>query len=470
VRSGHRRTTGEAAGRTSPAAFVVLVVVMAPWLGGPVAAQEAAPPDTALVASLPTNLPSASLLGANRVRWNYTLSLALDSFVHSYPLAVEDTTEIVNELNFGVSVEGQSPIWTRHRWYLRGDLFAGSELYRQRLEARYAWRPDGRLDRLRLDVDYLGRQYLRPTSYSLNSDNREIAGEVRVVPLAGRNWLTDLRAKGWVVDYRTPSTLEQDRREVQVAAFLRAPPTAATIWGVGVRRAHRAYPDTAEIDRDMIVLEADLTRLTAGSEGLVAFHRSERRNIADESVRPSAWSHWSHLQTGLPAGTGALVLEVESEKWNYDYETGAYFDSWRYGGYGGFRIGDMLTSAWQFGIAAERFDAGTQPESFDQLGARVGLESYGGPVSGGIILEYGRRSYWTTAETSSTGDSDFDADLADVFAYTDFNYWEIWLVGTWRMIEHFSIDVLASYRPEKHSEPTDDAALGFASLRLVWRP
>jgi hypothetical protein len=29
---------------------------------------------------------------------------------------------------------------------------------------------------------------------------------------------------------------------------------------------------------------------------------------------------------------------------------------------------------------------------------------------------------------------------------------------------------MASYEPESHTERTDDTAIGYASVRLVWRP
>ena len=35
---------------------------------------------------------------------------------------------------------------------------------------------------------------------------------------------------------------------------------------------------------------------------------------------------------------------------------------------------------------------------------------------------------------------------------------------------HFSLDVMANYEPERHTEQQDDSALGFASVRLVWKP
>ena len=43
-------------------------------------------------------------------------------------------------------------------------------------------------------------------------------------------------------------------------------------------------------------------------------------------------------------------------------------------------------------------------------------------------------------------------------------------MGTWSLSEAVDLDVLANYEPENHTEKTDDTAIGYASIRLVWRP
>ncbi len=68
------------------------------------------------------------------------------------------------------------------------------------------------------------------------------------------------------------------------------------------------------------------------------------------------------------------------------------------------------------------------------------------------------------------GDSDDGSLNTTINLYSDFNYWQIWAMGSWFLGNHFSLDVMASYEPESHTEQSDDSALGFASLRLTWRP
>jgi hypothetical protein len=403
-------------------------------------------------------------------RWTTSVTAGFDTFVHTYPLAADDTTETVTELNFGASIQGRAAPRSVGDWLVRVEGAAGTELFRERFETYYAWRPVDRIARIRVAGELLGRQYGGTTDYSLNSDNWEGRTELRVAPLANRSWMIDLRAEGAFQDYRTPSTLEQDRRDLRFSAFVSAPPSAETLWRLGLRRLSRSYPDTAEIDCEIVAAELELTTVAAPGEGLHLYHRSDRRRVNDDTVRPSAWSHWGDLTLSVPAGPGELIVSGEDEIWKYDYETPAYFDSWRLRGEIGYRIGDLLTSAWQIGVTGERLDAGSRAETYDQVGVKLELESYGADVNGGVSVEFGRRDYAVAGSASSalTTANSLQPDLYE-FTYTDFDYWAIWVLGSWRLSASLALEVMANYQPESHTEKSDDAALGFASVRLVWR-
>ena len=419
-------------------------------------------------------LSSAAAAGSppgtsSRAGWSYALSAAYDVYVHTYPLATEDTTETIDEVNLALHLAGASARRTNHRWRLRTDLLFGSELFRQRFDGSYQWRPLGGTDRIRLDATWLGRQYRSTSDYSLSSDNTEGRAEARVVPLAGAAVAWDLRGGIGYVDYQTPSTLEQSRYDRFVGTFLRSVPLVDSMWRVGVRGLRRVYPDTTEINRDVVSLEADYESGGLYGEGVRAFHRSERRVVADDTVRPSAWSHWTDLRFALVAGSGQVILEAENELWLYDYETSAYFDSWRLGGRLGYRWGDLLVAAWHLGVAGENFAAGVNPETYHQVGIWTGLESYGHAVSGSIFVEYGRRYYRDPAVAVGIDGAPVP-DYEQLIAYSDFGYWELWIMGAWRIVGPVSCEIMASYKPENHAEKSDDAAIGFASVRLVWRP
>ena len=79
--------------------------------------------------------------------------------------------------------------------------------------------------------------------------------------------------------------------------------------------------------------------------------------MADETARPSAWSHWTELNLALPAGQGRVVVEATSEVWNYDQEYVAYYDSWRLDGGLGYRWGDVLGPTWKLLMAVENLRA-----------------------------------------------------------------------------------------------------------------
>lgn len=366
-------------------------------------------------------------------------------------------------------LEGQSSWQARHRWRVRCEASAGTELYRERLEGDYRLVGHDRVDRLRLIGSVWGRQYHEGTDYSRSSDNWEGRLEGRVAPLVGPRAKLELRGWGSLVDYRTPSTLEVDYHDVGTGVFVRSTNAGSTLWGLGGRRGARSYPDSTAINRDTWSLEADLDHQDPAGQGVRLYHKSERRLIENELVRPSAWTHWSDLRGIVNAGPGQVFLELQSEIWQYDQETDVYFDSIRIEGATGYRWGDILATTWRLALAGERLAAGDSPETYTQVGLRGGAESYGPVVGGSLTLEFGRRVY-TQGAVDLTGDITDPTLLDTVNLYTDFNYWKIWLMANWQMTDHLDLDLMANYEPENHTEKADDSALGFASVRVRWRP
>jgi hypothetical protein len=393
--------------------------------------------------------------------WRPKVAAGIDSYLHTYYLADDDTTESVTELLVTAEVEGRSARRARHAWRTRVAVSAGSELYRELLDARYEWRPGGD-PRLRLDVDWLGRQYRNRTEYALSSDNHEGTAEVRGYPWLGRTAQLDLRARGRYIEYRTPSALEQSYRERTGAAYLASRGIGEVNWRLGARAITRSYPDSSAIDRDVLAVEGDLDR-GLGRRRLWLYHRSERRLAADEEVRPSAWSHWSDLRATWPAGPGEVVTNLSNEVWRYDWQDAVWFDAWRLDGELGYGWGDPLRAHWQALLTTERLDAGEASESYQQFGLRGTVETYAGPVTGLLALEYGHRWY-RDAASADQADDDFS------LGYSDFSYLEVWLMATWAWSRHLSLELVASYQPEQHTEQDDDTALGYGNVRLVWRP
>ncbi len=401
--------------------------------------------------------------------WAWDLTSGFDSYLHSYALATDDTTEAIAEFLAQAGVEGQSPWGARHRWRVRGEASAGTELYRERLTADYRLVGDDRVDRVRLLGSFWGRQYRQNTEYSRSSDNWEGRLEGRVAPLVGRKVKLELRGWGSLIDFRTPSTLEVDYHDTGAGVFVRSTAVGNTLWGLGARRGQRSYPDSTAIDRDTWSAEGDLDWQDATGQGVRLYHKSERRLIRDEAIRPSAWTHWSDMRGAVAAGPGRVFLELQTEFWQYDQETDVYFNSTRVEGTAGYSWGDILTAVWKLGLAGEHLNAGDSPETYTQLGLRAGVESYGTQVGGSLTFEYGRRVY--AGGTVNLDPGAVDPTLFDTVAlYTDFNYWKIWLMASWQISNACDLDLMANYEPESHTEKADDSTLGFASLRLRWRP
>jgi hypothetical protein len=419
----------------------------------------------------PAAVSGQSAAGPDRSAWFWELSSGFDGYLHSYPLAVTDTTETISEFMVQTSVEGRSARRSDHRWRVRGEVSLGTELWRERFAGAYRWLDSEGTTRLRLRGTLWGRQYRNRTEYTLSSDNYEGRLEARGYPLAGRGSLWGLRAWADLLDYRTPSTLEVNHREQGVGLLARSRELGTTMWVVGLRLARRAYPDTSSLDRRVVSLEGDFEHQDPAGQGVRIFHKTDRRLVEDAIARPASWAHWSDFDGAVTAGGGQIFLDLQSEVWDYDSQQGAFFDSWRIESHLGFRWGDILAAIWRLGPAFERLDAGDSPETYSQFGLRGGVESYGSAVNGSVTLEYGRRVYRNGVLQLETDlEPTLPSDLDTMVLYTDFNYWQIWLMAGWTLSAHWRVDLLASYEPESHTERTDDSALGFASLRLIWRP
>ena len=405
----------------------------------------------------------------DRARWSWDLATGVDTYLHSYALALEDTSESLAEFMVQAGFQGRSARKTHHRWRLRAEASTGTELWRERVEGDYRYLDQNRHTRFRLLGNFWGRQYKRATEFVLSSDNFEGRLEARAYPWVGRTAALDVRAWGGFIDYTTPSTLEVDYQDSGVGVFVRSQSLGNHMWGGGVRHARRAYPDSSAIDRDTWSAEVDYDYQDFEGQGVRVFHKSDRRLISDETVRPSAWTHWTDFHGLRSAGSGHVYLEVQTEVWDYSQESEIYFDSWRLETALGYRWGDILKAVWKAGPVLELMEARDSPEAYTQLGARAGVESYGSAVGGSVTLEYGRRVYSQADVVVDEGIGDLEG-LTTLNLYSDFNYWKIWLLGSWRISTKFSLDFLANYEPENHTENTDDSAIGFASLHLIWRP
>ena len=402
---------------------------------------------------------TSSAHAQQKARWSFPVSTGYDLYVHDYFLAESDTTEVIQEFNFAANLNGASAFGAQHRWFLRAGLSGGTELYRQSLDTGLRLRTERGHEWLRTDLLWLARQFRDDSEYSLSSDNHEGRLLTALSPWSGEDVALEVRARGRYVEYATPSTLEVDYTDGSTGLYLRSPRRGFRAWNLGGRYTRRSYPDSTEINREGFILEGDYDHGSLDREFRV-FHRSERRRIADETARPSAWFHWSELESSHPVDPGWIIVRGSSEVWDYDVAQGAWYDSWLLGGQAGYRWGDLFRSRWEILLTGENLDAGDEPETYSQLGLQFGAETLANRFSGSISVELGQR--WYRDAINSTD--------AFVLQYSDYAYLALWLMANWSISEHFSIDLTANFEPENHTERDDNLAIGFASLRLVWRP
>lgn len=404
-----------------------------------------------------------------RLAWSFSTGAGYDTYVQRFPLAGSDTTETISEFDLVVTAEARSEGAARQRWLLRPELSLGTELTRERVQAGWQLRPDTVATVLRVDASWQGRQYRRGTGYSLSSDQQELRAEARAALSPRGAHAAEARAYGWRVRYATPSTLEIDHDEIGGGVCWRSGHDAPRYYTLGARLARRAYPDSAAIDRTVAGLHGEFDGTAQTGAGVRLFWRSERRRVRDASARPSAWSHGGTVSYLAPSGAGRVEIELEGEVWRYDEERSAWFDSWRISGAALYRGGDEAAWGWLAGPAAERLDAGADsPETYLQVGLRLGAETRLIALNGSCTVEVGRRDY-TYAPPPEPRASVFASGLDDLDLYSDFTYWSLWLAVSWAAADRLAFDFSANWQPERHVEPADDSAIGFASGRAVWR-
>lgn len=397
---------------------------------------------------------------AEGVSFRQQLAAGYDTYVQSYYLAVEDTTETIEEFELSWAGELAAAGRRRHAWSLQPRLATGSERDRARLSAQYVLRPDSSTAVLRLDADLNGVRYRGATDYNLSSDYREglLRGRWTLSPHGAT--AIELHGRVAALRYTDASALEVDRNDRRAGLRLVSGRDADDRWRLGAARGARSHPDTAAIDRDEFIFEAEYDHPAFLGPGWRVHQISSRRKIADTSVRPSSWSHWTDAEFSLPLGDQLrLGASLDLELWRYDDRWGAYDDQTRWDGTLRLEGGGFEGPSWRAGLAAEHLDSTAEDERYAQLGVVGGLDHFTDRVSLSFTLEIGQRDYADPATV--------DPDITPL--YTDFTYVELWLTGSVDLSDRLRLDALANYLPENHAEDIEDTTLGFGSLRLVYR-
>ncbi len=421
--------------------------------------------DTAEVDAALSEVGAATRERAAAWRWDASLATGYDSYVQTYSLALEDTTESLAEYEVTLAAEGVAGGDGPHVWRIAPKLSAGSERTREWLETGWSWRPDESRHRLDAALDLRAVQYGGSTDWYLSSDWREAAADLRWRTTTADASGLDVRLDASQLRYDTPSTLEVDRDDVRVTAALASGTWSDRRWKLGLRGGRRAHPDTAAIDRTMWGADLSLEVLPLDGPGFYLTHRSERRDVRDQTARPSSWGHWTSAEAVLPLPPGVDVrAEFDLEVWTYDESRDAYTDQTRWSSFVGLGRDPLDGPGWQMGMALERLTGDDPDEVYGQIGVRGGFDVLTDALSASCSLELGRRDYEAAGDTSTSTFGDTTDPL-----YTDFTYVEVWASATWRLHERLSLDALGSWMPESHTEDEDDQSLGFASVRAIYR-
>ena len=194
----------------------------------------------------------------DRALWSWDLATGVDSYLHTYALAVDDTSEALAEFMVQAGFQGTiGPEIAASLAPARGGLHrhrtvagaAGGRLQLSGPESTDPFSPAGSF----LGPPVQAGHRIRPFQRQFRGPHSKARG----YPWVGRTAALDVRAWGGFINYQTPSTLEVDYQDAGVGVFVRSQSLGNHMWGGGFRSARRAYPDSSAIDRDTWSVEVD---------------------------------------------------------------------------------------------------------------------------------------------------------------------------------------------------------------------
>ncbi len=380
--------------------------------------------------------------------WNRTISAGYDSYTQTYPLADTDTTETISENEFKITLLGKTKGRQKHNLRVKPVFSVGTETYRAELEAGWRFKPDSTKTVSRVHCRWIGTKYREDSSYNLSSDysNFELKGYQKLV----KDF--QLRGNYRKADYANPSVLEQSYADFDAGLYVQKGDILESMKRVGVIVGGRSYPDSSEVNRTTLGWETVYDNGALFGSSVRFYSRGERRWINNPDIKPSSWNSWNSFETALLVDQYKVCFELNNDIWIYDEESSIWSNQFRTGA-------DLFLKNSRFegpqlraGIASEFLVTSEQSqESYKQSGVKVGIDYFGEKLTVSGSLEVGRRVY----------------EVIDY--YSDFNYYEIWMMSTLYLSKNLSLDVMTNYIPENHSNEIDNQSLGFGSFQLVYR-
>jgi hypothetical protein len=389
---------------------------------------------------------ASSVLGAGATgfEWNNTLSAGYDSYKQSWSLSENDTTETISEYELVFYATGKTKGKQRHNFQIRPTLSFGTEILQTDLDASWRFKPNYRKTTASVNASLQRNMFRKASEYSSDSQNMELRALYRIS-------LFELRAKIKSLNYSNTSQLEQSYQDAQTGLYIHSNLLADKLWKFGTTVGSRAYPDSSEVNRKTYGWDVEFDNGALFGPAVRLSSQGERRNF-NSDVRSSSWVVWNSAEISVPKGDNQFVLEIENDIWLYDIETSVWSNQVRVEGELYLQRINFDKPGWQFGFTTENLSSneGSQ-ESYFQSGVKIGVEHFGKRLTLNGTLEVGKREYGVI-------------DL-----YTDFNYYEIWLMSTLKLSKKFYLDAMLNYVPENHSNEIDDQSLGFGSFQLVYR-
>ncbi len=389
--------------------------------------------------------------------------LGYDSFSERYTILDADTLDRVNEWRSRLHLGWSRGRILRNYFQVETRALLGQDDSETALALRATRRLPGRPgSRLSVDVDLLRRAFGQNTTLQFPNDYDRFHALTYARIAVAPSVAVRIADRVEVLDYQRRTEFDYDYTRHQVSAAVYYDRSFATTLSGGVRRTSLSIPDSSEIEYTAWTPFVELRTMPSLNHIAWVSAAMERRLYRPEGTRNS---YWNILATGGiewnvrdPMG---VVVENRVDWYNYDSETGVYFDSMenrtivlaRYAPTERLRAG--LGGAWgRFRSAQSRDD------EYNERGAMVRIHYTPSPAAWfDVEYERGRRRY-----PAYSPDASIDAESV----FSDYDYDRVSVLAGWRFLDGLSLNLFVDYQPEDHEREGDDATATLFSANLSW--
>lgn len=385
-----------------------------------------------------------------------SIGLGFDSFHERYTVVDSDTTAGLNEFRARVTLG-----------YLQGQFLQDYlQIEGQSLIGEESVETSGRMNLLRrsgpyrfaFDNELTYRSYRKNTTYTFANDFVRYNGKVYLQRQLSSALFMRLTDRLEIIDFDKFTTFDYDyiNNAIWLLGEYQRDLTTAYTFAAGFRT--KAIPDTTQIAYKAYTAAAELRHVPGLRKQVFVSLSGERRVYNDTGIRSPYYSLYSDARIQpLAWGDFALSFDNTLEGFRYDQANEVFFN---YVENRSALRGIYYRSSLFFVGLGPTFGFLSSGESdldeYTEWGAKFTLDY----TVGGAWISAGYEPGWR----------DYRVEGRDNYEtiFSDFVYHRLMLFATARIWDGASVNVFASFEPEKHSYEPDDATATLFSVDVTY--